>query len=99
MPAARVSMRKIKEVLRLRGECGLSNRQIAQSCALARPTVTEYLCRAQAADLGWPLPAELDKGALERLLFPPRSALPVEQRPVPDWAEVHQELKRKGVTL
>jgi transposase len=92
-------MRKIKEVLRLKWECGLSNRQIAQSCALARPTVTEYLCRAQAAGLGWPLPAQLDEGALERLLFPPRAAVPVEQRPVPDWAEVHQELKRKGVTL
>jgi transposase len=99
MPAERVSMRKIKEVLRLKWECGLSNRQIAQSCALARPTVTEYLCRAAAAGLSWPLPPELDEGAVERLLFPPRSSVPTERRPVPDWAEVHCELKRKGVTL
>jgi transposase len=99
MPAERISMRKIKEVLRLKWECGLSNRQIAQSCALARPTVTEYLCRAAAVGVAWPLPADLDEGALEHLLFPPRSAVPVERRPVPDWAEVHQELKRKGVTL
>jgi transposase len=92
-------MRKIKEVLRLKWECGLSNRQIAQSCALARPTVTEYLCRAEAAGVAWPLPADLDEGALAQLLFPPRAAVPVERRPVPDWAAVHQELKRKGVTL
>lgn len=99
MPAERVSMRKIKEVLRLKWECGLSNRQIAQSCALARPTVTEYLCRAAAAGVAWPLPAEFDEGRLEQLLFPPRSAIRTEPRLVPDWAEVHQELKRKGVTL
>jgi transposase len=99
MPAERVSMRKIKEVLRLKWECGLSNRQIAQSCALARPTVTEYLCRAAAAGVAWPLPAEFDERGLEQLLFPPRSAIRTESRLVPDWAEVHQELKRKGVTL
>jgi hypothetical protein len=84
MPAERISMRKIKEVLRLKWECGLSNRQIAQSCALARPTVTEYLCRAAAAGVAWPLPADLDEGALAQLLFPPRAAVPVERRPVPD---------------
>jgi transposase len=92
-------MRKIKDVLRLKWEGGLSNRQIAQSCALARPTVTEDLCRAAAAGLAWPFPADLDEGALEPLLFPPRAAVRAEPRSVPDWAAVHQELKRKGVTL
>jgi transposase len=92
-------MRKIKEVLRLKWEGRLSNRQIARSCAIARPTVAEYLRRAEAAGLSWPLPVELDEGRLERLLFPSPSSVSAEQRPVPDWAGVHQELKRKGVTL
>lgn len=92
-------MRKIREILRLKWDCGLSQRQIAESCGIARPTVTEYLQRAEAAGVTWPLPAELEDEALERLLF----SLPVspraEARPIPQWAEVHQELKRKGVTL
>jgi DNA-binding transcriptional regulator LsrR (DeoR family) len=56
-------MRKIREMLRLKWDCGLSQRQIAQSCNVARPTVTEYLQRAQAAGVAWPLPAELDDAA------------------------------------
>jgi transposase/DNA replication protein DnaC len=99
MPAERVSRRKIKEVLRLQWECGLSNRQIAQSCALARPTVTDSLCRAAAAGVAWPLPADLDEGALAQLVFPPRAAGPAVRRPLPEWAAVHHELTRKGVTL
>jgi transposase len=92
-------MRKIREVLRLKWDCGVSNRRIAQSCAIGRPTVTEYLRRAAQAGLSWPLPAELDDAALERRLFPRPASLPVGLRTVPDWSVVHQELKRKGVTL
>jgi transposase len=99
MPAERLSMRKIKEVLRLKWECGLSNRQIAQSCAIGRSSVAEYVGRAKAAGLSWPLAAEVEEGAVERLLFPPPWALAATQRTVPDWARVHQELKHKGVTL
>ena len=58
-----------------------------------------YLRRAEAAGLRWPLPVELDDGALERLLFPPPPALPDTARGAPDWSEVHRELKRPGVTL
>ena len=92
-------MRKIKEVLRLKRAQGLSNRQIAKACGIARPTVAEYLRRAAEASLSWPLPADLDEAALERQLFPPPPSLPAPARGVPDWAHVHQELKRKGVTL
>ncbi len=99
MPAERLSMRKIREVLRLKWDGGLSNRRIAQSCAIGRPTVTEYLRRAADAGLAWPLPADLDDTALERRLFPQAASLAVDLRTVPDWARVHQELKRKGVTL
>jgi transposase len=60
-------------------------------------TVAAYLQRARAAGLSWPLPADLDDGALEARLFP-RPAL-ASDRAVPAWADVHQELKKAGVTL
>jgi transposase len=92
-------MRKIREILRLKWEQGLSHRQIAESCQVARPTVTEYLERATAVGLSWPLPVDLDETALERLLFPPRVRPTEPQRAVPDWGTVHTELQRKSVTL
>ena len=100
MPRERLSMRKIKEVLRLKKGCGLSSRAIAQSCGIARSTVAEYLRLATTAGLTWPLAEELDDAALEALLFPPASTLPADQRPQPNWAQLHLELKRhKGTTL
>ena len=99
MPAKRLSMRKIKDVLRWCWGQGLSKRQTARSCGISRPAVDEYLRRAEAAGLRWPLPVELDDGALERLLFPPPPARPDTVRGVPDWSVVHQELKCPGVTL
>jgi transposase len=99
MPAPRLSMRHVQEVLRLKWGCGLSERKIAHSCGISRPTVAEYVRRAQVAGLSWPLPEALDAAALERLLFPARRAGQLPTPPLPDWATVHQELKRKGVTL
>lgn len=99
MPAKRLSMRKIHEVLRLRHECGLSNRKIAVSCELARSTVADYLSRASAAGLSWPLPGGIDEDRLDRLLFPPVPIPASISRPEPEWFQVHQDLKRKGVTL
>ncbi len=96
MPAKRLSMRKIHEVLRLKHECGQSNRQIAKSCSISRSTVADYLMRAKAAGLSWPV--AMDDAACERLLFPPIEEVP-KSRPIPDWSDVHRELKRKGVTL
>ncbi len=92
-------MRKIKEVLRLRWSLGMSQRTIARSCGIGPTSVAEYLRRAERAGLKWPLPPDLGEGQLERLLFPPPLSIPASQRPLPDWAKVHQELKRKGVTL
>ncbi len=92
-------MRKIKEVLRLRWSLGMSQRTIARSCGIGPTSVAEYLRRAERAGLKWPLPPEMGEGQLERLLFPPPLSIPASQRPLPDWAKVHQELKRKGVTL
>ena len=92
-------MRKIKEVLRLKWSKRLSNRRIASSCGIARPTVSEYLRRAESAGLTWPLPADVDDGCLERLLFPAVPYLPAPVRGIPDWARIHQDLKHQGVTL
>lgn len=99
MPAKRLSMRKIKEILRLKWDRKLSNRQIATTCGISRPTVREYLRRAAEVGLSWPLPPALDDVRLEQLLFPPTPRLPAQARGVPDWSAIHQELKRKGVTL
>jgi len=77
-------MRKIKEVLRLRWEGGLSHRAIAVSCRLGPSTVRDYLVRAEAAGLGWPLPEGMDEEALEARLFPP-TAPATQRRAVPDW--------------
>ncbi len=97
MPAKRKSMRQIREVLRQKWGLGLSNRQIARGCGLSRPTVADYLRRAIAAGLSWPLSSEIDDEELERKLFPP--SMPAVVRPLPDWSVVNQEFKRKGVTL
>ena len=92
-------MRQVREVLRLKWACGLSDRKIAQSLRLSRPTVAQYVRRATAAGLAWPLPEDLNEEALERRLFVTAHQLPSLHRPMPDWAIVHQERKRKGVTL
>ena len=91
-------MRTIKEILRLRWEAGLSYQAIAVSCRKGQTTVRDYLLRAQAAGLSWPLPEGMDEEALEQLLFPVPAASS-HRRPEPDWATIHQELRRKGVTL
>jgi len=62
-------MRKIREVLRLKGTSQLSNRTIATSCSIARSTVAECLERASKAGLSWPLPDSMDDAELERLLY------------------------------
>lgn len=98
MPGKRVSMRKIREALRLKWGLGVDERQIAKSCRISRSTLWEYLRRAKDSGLSWPLPDELDDAALEALLFkgdPNRGA----KRPEPAWQEIHRERKRKGVTL
>ena len=97
MPARRLLMRKIREVLRLKHEQGLSHQAVAQACAVGVGTVNRYLQRAAQRGLGWPLPADLDDAALEGRLFP--RAAPVHDRIRPDCAYIHRELKRDSVTL
>lgn len=99
MPAERLSMRQIRELLRLRA-AGLPQLAIGRSLGLAQGTVCKYLKIARRAGISWPLPPELDDDArLEARLFPPPPDLPADQRPQPDWAVVHRDLRRPGVTL
>lgn len=90
-------MRKIREVLRLALSAGFELRKIGRSLGISHVTVSEYVSRARAAGLSWPLPEALDDTGLNQLLFP-RPAPSKDARPVPDWAYVHRELRRKGVT-
>ena len=99
MPGERVSMRKIREVLRLRLGHHLPQRAIGQSVWLSQGAVSEYLKRARRAGPAWPLPDDLDDAQLEALLFPPVPDVPTGQRPVPDWSAVHREMRRPNVTL
>ncbi len=94
----RLPMRKIRDVLRLHA-AGRSARQIGPSLGVGRSSVAEYLRRAEVAGVSWPLPEGLDEAALERRLFPPPPPSKGRQIPEPDWAAVHRELKRPGVTL
>ncbi len=91
-------MRKLKEMLRLHFEVGLSNREIARSLSVSHSTVNDLLGRLQVAGLGWPLPAELDEVALEAMLYTGNTGKS-RRRLEPDWSQIHKELSRKGVTL
>jgi transposase len=99
MAATRLSMRQLRELLRLKYEAGLPHRAIAQACAVGLGTVTTYLQRAAAAGLQWPLPADLDDAQLEARLFTRPACPQASDRVIPDWSQLHQELKKPGVTL
>ena len=99
MPRPRAAMRKIREALRLCLAEGLSPRLAGIATGLPRSTVRRYVVRAAEVGLGWPLPPELDDRDLEERLYGRPAPPPSVSRPVPDWAVVHHELRRKGVTL
>ncbi len=98
MAAKRIPMRKIRELLRLRLDAGLSIRQISASTKTSVGAIQKLLARADTLEITWPLPKDLDDGRLAAMFYPgsdPTSSVRYQQ---PDWATVHQELKRKGVT-
>ena len=87
-------MRKIKEVLRLKFEAKLSHEKIAAATGMSKGAVSNAVQRAVEQGLGWPLPAELDEAGLEALMY--RKPAPPARYAQPDYAVIHQELKRKG---
>jgi hypothetical protein len=99
MPAERIAMRQVRDVLRLK-TAGVGSNEIARRVGVAPSTVRLTLKRLAVAGLSWPLPAELSDAALETQLF---TAVGTKQghrrRAEPDWAVLHRELRRKHVTL
>ncbi len=93
----RLSMRKIREALRLRAN-GLTLREIAESLGLGRTTIGDHLQRAARADLIWPLDDALTDAEMDALLFPPPSGVAATIARS-DWATIHRERKRPHVTL
>ena len=98
MPGPRLPMRRIRDVLRLCA-AGMSKRQIAASLGVSATAAGECIRRARRAGLTWPLPDEASDEELERRLYPPPTVTATDRRPQPDWAAIHRELRRPGVTL
>jgi DNA-binding transcriptional regulator LsrR (DeoR family) len=94
MPAERLSMRKVREVLRLKYACGASVRTVARAVGIGHTTVGEYLRRTAVIGITWPVPPEVDDAELERRLFTP-AGFKAPVRAMPDWNRVHAELRRK----
>jgi len=90
-------MRKLKDALRLKLEGGRSHQQIATSLGISKGVVTKYVGLAVAAGLDWPAVQALDEAALERRLL--AASQPATSYARPDYGRIHQELRRKGVTL
>ena len=94
-----LSMRKIREILRLRLSCKIGVREIARSCSISHSTVGEYLSRVEKAGLTWSRIEKMDNGELVRLVKSNASQKDKRYRPQPNWNYLHKELRKKGVTL
>src|SRR3981081_3289380 len=99
MPAERLSMRRVREVLRLRHALGMSDRSIAQSLGIGKTTVGEYVCRAKVIGITWPVPEEIDDAELERRLFTAPSFGGKPKGPPLGWPRPPDERRRRGVPL
>ena len=92
-------MRKIREVLRLTHEVRLSVREVSEATGLSKTAVAEHVRRARVIGITWPVPDDIDDTGLEHRLFVPAGFHDGSARRLPEWAKVHEELKRRGVTL
>jgi transposase len=100
MPSKRIAMRRVRELLRLTRDAGLSVSEVARRMGLARSTLREMHQRLDRSGLPWPLPLDLTDAELEaRLYGETGSKRGDRRRPEPDWAALNRELKRKHVTL
>lgn len=98
--AAKVDMRKIREILRLKlGQPKRTNREIGLACRVSPSTVSDTHLRFKVSGLTWPLPADLDDAKLEAAMYSLESRRLFPESVVPDWSGVHLELKQKNATL
>jgi len=91
-------MRKVREVLRLKHVLGMSYRKISEATGVGKTQAAEYVRRAEAAGMTWPVPPGIDDADLDRRLFPVDGD-GGRARPGIDWPTIQNELKRRGVTL
>jgi transposase len=99
MPAERVAMRVVREVLRLTF-AGVSKREVARRTGLASSTVRATIARFQSLGLTWPLPETVTDSDLEAKIYKSAGKKQGHRRIIePDWASLHREMKRKHVTL
>lgn len=100
MPAERVTMRQVREILRLAFSNTVPGREIARRLRIAPSTVRETLKRFASAGLSWPLAEEITDEELEDKLYGKVGSKQGHRRLAePDWGRIHCELKRKHVTL
>ena len=98
MSAKRITMRQLRELLRLRYESKLSIRQINASTKISVGKIQSVLKQAQELNIHWPLPNEMDDRELAQCFYPQADTRVSSKFQVPDWPDVHQELKKKGLT-
>ena len=84
MAGMRMSMRKIREVLRLTYELGLSVRQVRGATGVGKTAVSEYVNRAKVVGITWPIPPEIGDAELDQLLFTPAGFHEGSTKPVPN---------------
>ena len=98
MPTNRITMRRIRETLRLHLQADLSYNEIGRALKISKSAAGKYVSLARAAGIDWAVAQTLTDEELESRLY--RPALPRSSHQLaPDFAIVHQELKRAGVTL
>lgn len=90
MPKEKLTMRNIREILRLYWECKLSQRQVATSCGVSSSTVGEYIMRARTANISWPISESITDLELESLLFSPKKGAP--KKPAPEFLQIVESL-------
>ena len=98
MKPKKVTVLRLKEILRLHYQAQLSTRQIARSLHLSRSVVSKYLIRARCAELQWPLPPDVGEDQLRAILQPRRNGAVTALLAEPDFAEMSVELSHKGMT-
>ena len=99
MNKRQLSMKKIRQILRMKYQHKNSHSEIARNVNVSSSTVHDCIIRAKQANLTWPIPEDLDDEQLENLLYPVRNRIAPAERGEIDWHRNHKELQRKGVTL